>query len=265
MSIPRIVSDSGFARARLRQFLCAAILSAGGCTADPTPNATTPTQEKKDSAAAKWDTQRRQMVEEQLMARKIKDAKVLQAMGRVPRHEFVPEDCRDLAYRDGPLPIGQGQTISQPYIVALMTEAAAPKPGQKMLEVGTGSGYQAAILADLGVEVYSIELLPKLAEEAATRLKRLGYAKVQTRTGDGYLGWPEAAPFDAVVVTCGADHVPAPLFEQLKPGGVLVIPVGKTGDQVLRVITKGPKGEKQVRELGPVRFVPLRRPGDMPE
>ena len=210
-----------------------------------------------------WPAQRRQMVEEQLKARDIKDERVLQAMGKVPREEFVPEAERAWAYRDGALPIGQGQTISQPYIVALMTEAAAPKPGQRVLEVGTGSGYQAAVLAELVGQVYTIELLPNLAAQATARLKRLGYRHVQVRTGDGYKGWPEAAPFDAILVTCGADHVPESLWEQLKPGGVLIIPVGKPqGVQVLRVFTKGAKGERQSRDLAPVRFVPLRRDGD---
>jgi protein-L-isoaspartate(D-aspartate) O-methyltransferase len=200
------------------------------------------------------------MVEEQLRRRDITDERILEAMKRVPRHRFAPPELLAYAYDDHPLPIGHGQTISQPYIVALMTQLARPQPGSKALDIGTGSGYQAAVLAELVAEVYSIELLPKRAEEAAARLKRLGYAKVKTRAGDGYLGWPEAAPFDSILVTCGADHVPQPLFEQLKPGGVMVIPVGKLGDQVLRLISKGPKGERQERDLVSVRFVPLVRP-----
>jgi protein-L-isoaspartate(D-aspartate) O-methyltransferase len=200
------------------------------------------------------------MVEGQMAARGIKSERVLEAMRRVPRHEFVPEHLRPRAYDDAPLPIGQGQTISQPYIVAYMTEAIDPQPGQRVLEVGTGSGYQAAVLAELVGEVYSVELLPALADEAKARLARLGYNNVKVKSGDGYLGWPEAAPFDAVVVTCGAKHVPEPLFEQLKPGGKMVIPVGAAGDeQSLRLIVKGPRGERQDRELLPVRFVPLRR------
>src|SRR5262245_29831707 len=231
--------------------LGALLLGGGACAAQDT------------STAEDWSRARQHMVEHQLKARGIKDARVLQVMGRVPRHEFVPKEERAAAYRDGPLPIGQGQTISQPYIVALMTEVSVPKPGHRVLEVGTGSGYQAAVLAELVKEVYTIELLPGLAEQAKERLKQLGYSNVQVRTGDGYKGWPEAAPFDAVVVTCGADHVPEPLFEQLKPGGVLVIPVGKTVDeQVLLAITKGPKGERKTRDLGPVRFVPVRRGED---
>src|SRR5262245_41014050 len=192
-----------------------------------------------------WAAQRRQIVDEQIKARGIKDERVLDAMRKAPRHEFVPEDYRSAAYQDRPLPIGLGQTISQPYIVALMTEVVAVKSGQRVLEVGAGSGYQAAVLAELGTEVYTIELLDKLAEHAKEGLKRLGYRKVTVKAGDGYVGWPEAAPFDAIVVTCGAEHVPAPLFEQLKPGGKMVIPVGKTPDQVLTLITEGPKGERQ--------------------
>jgi protein-L-isoaspartate(D-aspartate) O-methyltransferase len=202
------------------------------------------------------------MVERQLVARGVKDKRVLAAMGKVPRHEFVPERLRAQAYDDCPLPIGQGQTISQPYIVASMTEAIGPRRGQRVLEVGTGSGYQAAVLADLVGEVYTIELLPELAAAAKKRLARLGYRNVQVKTGDGYLGWPDKGPFDAVVVTCGAKEVPRPLFEQLKEGGKMVIPVGEAKEvQTLRVITKGVDGKREVRDLLPVRFVPLRRAG----
>jgi protein-L-isoaspartate(D-aspartate) O-methyltransferase len=172
----------------------------------------------------------------------------------------VPKGLRAEAYDDRPLPIGQGQTISQPYIVACMTEAIGPRSGQRVLEVGTGSGYQAAVLAELVGEVYTVELLPELAEAAKKRLARLGYRNVHVKAGDGYLGWPDKGPFDAVVVTCGAKEVPRPLFEQLKPGGKMVIPVGKSGEvQTLRVITKGSDGKREVRDLLPVRFVPLRR------
>jgi protein-L-isoaspartate(D-aspartate) O-methyltransferase len=210
-----------------------------------------------------WSKLRARMVDQQIKARGIKDERVLQAMAKVPRHEFVPDKERADAYDDGPLPIGHGQTISQPYIVALMTDEAKPRPEHRVLEIGTGSGYQAAVLAELVKEVYTIELVPELADEAKDRLKRLGYKNVHARAGDGYKGWPEAAPFDAVVVTCGADHVPEPLFEQLKPGGVLVIPVGKTqAEQSLLAITKDAKGGRKTRDLGPVRFVPFRRAGD---
>jgi protein-L-isoaspartate(D-aspartate) O-methyltransferase len=210
-----------------------------------------------------WTRLRARMVDEQIKARGIKDERVLQAMNKVPRHEFVPAKERADAYDDGPLPIGHGQTISQPYIVALMTAEARPKSEHRVLEIGTGSGYQAAVLAELVKEVYTIELVSELANEATERLKRLGYKNVHTKAGDGYKGWPDAAPFDAVVVTCGADHVPEPLFEQLKPGGVLVIPVGKTqAEQSLLAITKDAKGGRKTRDLGPVRFVPFRRAGD---
>jgi protein-L-isoaspartate(D-aspartate) O-methyltransferase len=238
-----------------RQFgcslLCLAALAAVGCSARVPPDQADRTD---------WAAQRRQLVDEQLRARGIRNERVLTVMGRVPRHEFVPASVREFAYADSALPIGEGQTISQPYVVALMTEAAEPQPGHRVLEVGTGSGYQAAVLAELAGEVYTIELLPALAEQARTRLERLGYANVHVRTGDGYQGWPEAAPFDAILVTCGADHVPEPLFAQLKPGGTMVIPIGNNPEQQsLRVIRKGPTGEPQVRDLAPVRFVPLRR------
>ncbi len=206
------------------------------------------------------------MVEEQLIARGIRNERVLAAMRRVPRHEFVPEDLRGQAYEDWALPIGLGQTISQPYIVAFMTEALDPQPGQRVLEVGTGSGYQAAVLAELAGEVWTVELLPALAEAARARLERLGYRNVHVKAGDGYLGWAEAGPFDAVIVTCGAKEVPGPLFEQLKPGGVMIIPVGEVwAGQSLRVIVKGPNGERVERDVLPVQFVPLRRAGEVGE
>ena len=207
-----------------------------------------------------WSDARQRMVTEQLAGRDIRSSGVLAVMGRVPRHLFVPSNLEAHAYDDSPLPIGEGQTISQPYIVALMTELADPQAGAKLLEVGTGSGYQAAVLAELGAEVYTIELLAPLAREAAARLERLGYAtKVHVRTGDGYLGWPEAAPFDAILVTCGAIDVPEPLFQQLKPGGKIVIPVGPQSAHVLRVIEKDQQGRRRSRDVIPVRFVPLRR------
>jgi len=210
-----------------------------------------------------WADQRRRMVDEQFTARGIRNERVLAAMGRVPRHRFVPDAVRASAYEDRPLPIGHGQTISQPYLVAFMTELVDPQAEHRVLEVGTGSGYQAAVLAELVGEVYTIELIPALAEQASARLEQLGYRNVHVRTGDGYQGWPEAAPFDVVVVTCGADHVPEPLFEQLKPGGVMVIPIGSSpAEQSLRVITKDLGGERQFRDVLPVRFVPLRRAND---
>lgn len=207
-----------------------------------------------------WSTLRQQMVSEQLAARGIENERVLAVMGKVPRHDFVSDSVRHAAYDDHPLLIGEGQTISQPYIVALMTELAAPQPDHRVLEVGTGSGYQAAVLAELVGEVYTIELLPGLAQSAEARLNRLGYGeKVHVRTGDGYLGWPDAAPFDSILVTCGADHVPDPLFEQLKPGGKMIIPVGPRSNQELRVVEKDLRGQRRSRDVVPVRFVPLRR------
>ena len=183
---------------------------------------------------------------------------VIAAMGRVERHEFVPMALRAAAYEDRPLPIGYGQTISQPYIVALMTNLLEPTAGDRVLEIGTGSGYQAAVLAELGLEVYSIEIIPELGDEAAARLDRLGYDKVATRVGDGYYGWPERASFDGLVVTAAAGHVPPPLIEQLKPGGRMVIPVGEPFRvQQLVLITKAADGSLRSRQLLPVRFVPL--------
>jgi protein-L-isoaspartate(D-aspartate) O-methyltransferase len=200
------------------------------------------------------------MVREQIEGRGITNAQVLAALRKVPRHEFVPEQWMDAAYDDRPLPIGHGQTISQPYIVALMTELAQLTPQAKVLEVGTGSGYQTAILAEIAAEVYSIEILEPLAVSAAERLKRLGYDRVHLKHGDGYLGWPEHAPFDAIIVTAGADHVPPPLVEQLKPGGRMVIPVDEMpGQQSLLLLEKGADGKITQRSVIPVVFVPLTR------
>jgi protein-L-isoaspartate(D-aspartate) O-methyltransferase len=207
-----------------------------------------------------WAALRHEMVTSQMRERDIQNEAVLAAMERVPRHEFVPEAYRRLAYADQPLPIGHRQTISQPYIVAFMTQAIDPQPRQRVLEIGTGSGYQAAVLAELVGDVYTIELIPDLAKQAAARLKKLGYRNIHAKTGDGYQGWPEKAPFDAIVVSCGAQHVPEPLFKQLKRGGKMVIPVGEAGKgQWLRIITKREDGTQLSRDLIPVQFVPLRR------
>jgi len=200
-------------------------------------------------------TTRDAMVAEQIEARGIRDPAVLRAMRTVPRHEFVPADERAHAYDDRPLPIGHGQTISQPYIVAFMTEAAAVRPGIRVLEVGTGSGYQAAVLAEVGADVYSIEIVAPLAAEARQALARTGYERVHLRVSDGHRGWPEAAPFDAILVTAAAERVPPDLVAQLAPGGRLVIPVGDLS-QDLEVHTRGPEGITIERVL-PVRFVPL--------
>jgi protein-L-isoaspartate(D-aspartate) O-methyltransferase len=199
---------------------------------------------------------REAMVEGQLEARDITDPLVLEAMGTVPRHQFVPEDRRSLAYQDSPLPIGHGQTISQPYIVALMTQLAGAAPGKRALDVGTGSGYQAAVLAEIVDEVYSIEIVCELAEQAAARLDRLGYENVTTRCGDGYAGWPDEAPFDLIIVAAAPEEVPAPLIDQLAPGGRLVIPVGRL-HQELRVIEKREDGTIRHHNHGGVRFVPM--------
>lgn len=205
-------------------------------------------------------TLRKRMVAEQIKARGIRDERVLRAMERVPRHEFVPDHLQTVAYRDHAIAIDHGQSISQPYVVALMTELLELKPNSVVLEVGTGSGYQAAILAEIAARVFSVERIPQLADSARCRLERLGYRHVSVRTGDGYEGWPEAAPFDAIIVTCGGDHVPEPLLQQLKPGGTLVMPVGPTTDcQTLWLIEKDHKGRLSKHKKGNVRFVPLRR------
>jgi protein-L-isoaspartate(D-aspartate) O-methyltransferase len=188
----------------------------------------------------------------------VRDSATLAAMRAVPRHEFVPADVRDLAYGDHPLPIGHDQTISQPYIVAFMTEQLRPRPGMKVLEIGTGSGYQAAVLAELGCVVFTIEIVEPLATSAAAVLARLRYDRVQVRHGDGYQGWPDRAPFEAVIVTAAADEIPPALLAQLAPGGRLVMPVGpQDGVQYLVLVEKATSGETTQRTLLPVRFVPL--------
>jgi protein-L-isoaspartate(D-aspartate) O-methyltransferase len=199
---------------------------------------------------------RRLMVERQLRARGITDERVLAAMGRVPRHLFVPPRLRPLAYTDQPLPIGLGQTISQPFIVALMTQLAEPDSGDRALDIGTGSGYQAAVLAELVQEVYSVEILCPLAERAAARLDSLGYGNVEVRCADGYLGWPEHAPFDVIIVAAAPDHIPQPLVEQLAPGGRLVLPVGEVFQELV-VVEKDSTGAVRQRRVAPVRFVPM--------
>src|SRR6476660_8586368 len=203
---------------------------------------------------------RQRMVEEQLSApgRDIKNRLVLEAMATVPRHEFVPESLRKFAYRDEPLPIGYGQTISQPFIVAFMTEQLDPKPTDHVLEIGTGSGYQAAVLSRLVAEVCTIEIIEPLAKRAEADLKRLGYNNVKVLAGDGYQGWADHAPFDAIIVTCAPDQIPQPLVRQLRDGGRMIIPVGPPDDQQLYLLQKhGMKVEQQA--ILPVRFVPMKR------
>ena len=202
-----------------------------------------------------WESERVRMVDEQLRPRDIHSKRVLDAMLKVPRHLFVPESVRPLAYGDFPVPIGYGQTISQPYIVAFMTQALNVEPAHRVLEIGTGSGYQAAVLSLLAKEVYTIEILAPLAERARTTLADLGYRNVQVRTGNGYLGWPEHAPYDRVIVTAAPEEVPPALVQQLKMGGLMAIPVGTT-IQELRILRRVPTGMETIATL-PVLFVPM--------
>ena len=202
-----------------------------------------------------WDSARTRMVDRQIAGRDITDRRVIDAMRRVPRHEFVPELLRSSAYVDTPLQIGHDQTISQPYIVAYMTAALELEPQHRVLEIGTGSGYQAAILAEIAAEVYTIEIVTALAESSRQTLARLGYKNVHVRAGNGYLGWPEHAPFDRIMVTAAPDEVPPALIEQLKVGGVMAIPVG-VGVQELKVLRRTESGMETLRTL-PVRFVPM--------
>jgi len=220
---------------------------AGGGESDPGEKPT-PAEDGKSSERAR-------MVAEQIQSRGVSSEMVLEAMVRVPRHRFVPDANRELSYTDGPLPIGQGQTISQPYIVALMTQLTRPGPSKKVLEIGTGSGYQAAILAECFEEVYTIEIIPELGRTAEKLLRDLGYDNVNVRIGDGYDGWPEQAPFDAVIVTAAPEMIPRPLMEQLAPDGRLVLPLGKWS-QDLVVVTRVGEGYKKEIVTG-VRFVPM--------
>jgi protein-L-isoaspartate(D-aspartate) O-methyltransferase len=228
-----------------RAFVALSLLLSAACDSGPAT--------EDDFALA-----RRSMLEEQLTSpgRDIKNRRVLEAMATVPRHEFVPPSVRKFAYRDEPLRIGYGQTISQPFIVAFMTEQLDPRPADRILEIGTGSGYQAAILSRLVAEVYTIEIIEPLARRAEADLKRLGYSNVKVLAGDGYKGWPEHAPFDGIIVTCAPDHVPQPLADQLKDGGRMIIPVGPPDDQQLYLLQKHGTTLEQQAVL-PVRFVPM--------
>lgn len=235
---------------RLTGFLAALVLLASGCEA-----ADEGVSERQAMVAhireAVRDTR-------QYLGTDSLDPAVLGALERAPRHEFVPQALRPEAYADRPLPIGEGQTISQPYIVAIMTHLLGVGPGARVFELGTGSGYQAAVLAELGARVYSVEIVPELASRARETLERLGYREVRVRAGDGYLGWPEEAPFDGILVTAAGDHVPQPLVDQLRPGGRLVMPVGPAvGVQQLQVLEKTADGRLSPREVLPVRFVPI--------
>jgi protein-L-isoaspartate(D-aspartate) O-methyltransferase len=212
-----------------------------------------------DARRAMVDEVRRHVAETRAELQRTElDARVVEALRTVPRHEFVPADLRKRAYDDRPLPIGFGQTISQPYIVAVMTDLLEVGPGSRVLEIGTGSGYQAAVLAHMGAQVFTIEIVGPLGEAARERLQRLGYSKAAARIADGYYGWPEQAPFDAIIVTAAANHIPPPLLEQLKPDGRMVIPLGNPfGMQHLLVVRKDKDGRTTTRKVLPVRFVPL--------
>ncbi|HMF45178.1 MAG TPA: protein-L-isoaspartate(D-aspartate) O-methyltransferase [Candidatus Udaeobacter sp.] len=227
------------------QYLLFAVIATTGCG-------------QQTSTTADFALQRQQMVEQQLKPRGINDVRVLAAMAKVPREEFIPVNARAGAYEDGPLPIGYDQTISQPYVVAFMTEQLRPKQGDRVLEIGSGSGYQAAILAELMAEVYTMEIVGPLAKTAEATLQRLGYQNVHIKVGDGYKGWPEEAPFDAIIVTCAPENVPQPLVDQLKDGGRMVIPVGERFAQQLYLLEKK-NGQLKESATLPVRFVPMLR------
>jgi protein-L-isoaspartate(D-aspartate) O-methyltransferase len=255
----------------LRALVTITAMIVAGCAPGINPTIETPTRpplHTAESAASDpgqvdaFLPARLEMVRLHIEGAGVLNGDVLRAMRAVPRHEFVPRDFLDQAYENHPLPIGYGQTISQPYIVGWMTELLQPQPGERVLEIGTGSGYQAAVLAELGfLEVYTIEIVPDLADGASQRLKSLGYGDVQIRQGDGYYGWPEAAPFDAIIVTAAPDHLPAPLVDQLAEGGRLVIPIGPAGfyQSLWRFVKEG--GEVTAYNMGGVAFVPFTGPG----
>lgn len=264
-SVPVLLVASVLAAAGLAIWFVVAAQQRG----DETPETTVPSaptvaaeQEKKQDAPDRFRAKRQFMVEEHLAAphdlrTPIKDKRVLEVMGKVPRHRFVPKVLEDVAYADHPLPIGESQTISQPYIVALMTELAKTKPDSVALDVGTGSGYQAAVLAELCKKVYSIEIVESLGKDAKKRLADLGYKNVEVRIGDGYRGWPEHAPFDLIILAAAPEHIPKPLIEQLAPGGRLVLPVGARFSQNLIVVEKQKDGTVRELNIAPVAFVPM--------
>ena len=228
---------------RVSVWLIAPALAATGC-------------QKHIESASEFAAERQKMIQEQLKPRGIKDERVLAAMAKVPREEFVPENLRDKSYSDSALPIGNDQTISQPFIVAFMTEQLRLQPTNRVLEVGTGSGYQTAVLAELAKDVYTIEIIEPLAKGASARLARLGYNNAHVKVGDGYQGWPEVAPFDAIIVTCAPDKVPPPLTQQLKENGRMIVPVGSGMEQQLFLLEKK-DGQLAQTAILPVRFVPM--------
>jgi len=248
-----LAAGSGAVVAAVLGYVC--LVGVDGCGDAPAGPPKTAAR-ADDPAEARFAQRRQRMIDQQLRSRDITDPKVLEVMGRVPRHRFVPPGQVAAAYEDRPLPIGHGQTISQPYIVALMTQVVQPKPESRALDVGTGSGYQAAILAELCKEVYSIEIVKALADDARQRLAELGYKNVTVRHGDGYRGWPDKAPFDLIVVAAAPDHVPQALVDQLAPGGRLVIPVGRFYQDLL-LLEKQPDGSVKQRSVAPVAFVPM--------
>ena len=228
---------------RITQYLVVILLAASGC-------------QKQPALTSEFAGERQKMVEQQLKPRGVRDERVLTAMGKAPREEFVPENLRAQAYSDSALPIGHDQTISQPFIVAFMTEQLRLQSNDRVLEVGTGSGYQTAVLAELVKNVYTIEIIEPLAKEASARLARLGYSNAHVKTGDGFQGWPEVAPFDAIIVTCAPDKIPPPLTQQLKDGGRMIVPVGTGIDQQLFLLEKK-NGQLAQTAILPVRFVPM--------
>jgi len=249
--------------------LCLILLFTYGILATCTPSPSPPAGQLSSPLAGTSSIEpdpyvqaRLKMVEDTIQSRGVSDPNVLRVMRTLPRHMFIPPEFIDQAYADHPIPIGYGQTISQPYVVAWMTESLNLSPGEKVLEIGTGSGYQAAVLAELGgLDVYSIEIVPELAQSAAARLKALGYSQVKLKQGDGYYGWPEYAPFDAIIVTAAPDHLPAPLVAQLKEGGRLVIPIGPPGgyQDLWKFVNE--KGTLVAYNMGGVLFVPFSREG----
>jgi len=241
-----------FAAVLILSFLAA---NNGGCSTNSPITSDAAIQKPAPAEAGQFTALRERMVADQLRARDIKDERVLRAMLKVPRHDFVPPGIIGSAYDDTALPLALGQTISQPYIVAYMTQVLQLKGSERVLEIGTGSGYQAAVLAEIVPEVYTIEILDELTERAQSILGSLGYRNIRFRTGDGYQGWPESAPFDCIIVTAAPDHVPQPLIDQLKPGGRMIIPVGRF-EQDLVLVEKGESGVTR-RSTIPVRFVPM--------